>query len=190
MPGENGAIAVHERDHRILSWQRPRTRLHGFFQIQRCEQHELRLARCAPRGVGDLQHRDAGQPAEDRLDGERILRLERVLEITPVGEVRLPAAAQRIARQLAIRLDREYPGVLRMFLEHIREERGAGRPVLRPGQPAMQLRRGPDRILEVLRNLSSCRRQVLPRSGDLRVATLEKLHPRHQRGDERRACAR
>jgi len=50
----------------------------------------------------------------------------------------------------------------------------------------MKLRRGPDRILEVLRNLSSGRGQVLPRDGNLGVMTFEKLHPGHQRGDERR----
>jgi hypothetical protein len=190
MPGENGSLAIHERDRRVLSRQRLRTGLHGLFEIQRCEQHELRLARFAPRGVGDLQHRDPGQPAEDRLHGERVLRVECVLEIPAIRKLQRPAGAQRIAKQLAIRLDREYSGVLRMFLEHIGQEGGAGRPVLRveiprPGQSVMQLRRGPDRIFEILRDLSRRRGQILPRGGDLGVATFEKLHPGHQRGDER-----
>jgi hypothetical protein len=50
----------------------------------------------------------------------------------------------------------------------------------------MKLRRGPDRIVEVLRNLSRRCGQIFPRSGDLGVATIEKLHPGHQRRDERR----
>ncbi len=50
MPGKNGSFAVHERGHGILSWQRLRTRLHVFFQVQRCEQYELRLDGESPGG--------------------------------------------------------------------------------------------------------------------------------------------
>ena len=106
MPGEYRSVAVHERDNRGFPRQGLRAELHVLFQVQRCEQHELRLARFAPRAVGDLQDRAPGQAAERRLDGERVFRGERLLEITAVGEVQRPAGAQGIAKQIALRRDR------------------------------------------------------------------------------------
>ena len=78
-----------------------------------------------------------------------------------------------------------------MFLQHIGKESGAGRLVLRieiprPRQTMVKLRRRADRIPQDLRGSLCGGGQIVLRAGDLRVATLEKLHPGHQRRDERR----
>ena len=79
----------------------------------------FRKLQLVPRGVGDLRERDSAKAAERWLNGKRVLRVERVARIAAIHEAQRFSATQRIARQAAIRLNREHSGVLRKFPENI-----------------------------------------------------------------------
>ena len=88
--------------------------LHQIVQVQRCQKNKFDGARVRADRIGDLQNRYAGQFPKDRLQRHAIRGDQRLSEIAPVTKIKRASGQQRIAKELAVRCDRQYARILRI----------------------------------------------------------------------------
>jgi hypothetical protein len=72
----------------------------------------------AARRVHHLQHRSAGQAADDRLEDQAAVASDDAFEVAAIAQVERAPAPQRVAMQLTVRADGQDAGVLGIGLAH------------------------------------------------------------------------